>query len=104
MALFKFTNKILNNKEIEVYNKGRMNRSFTYIDDAIKILIKIILKIQKNKKNMVPFNIVNLGSKKTINLNKFIKILEKNLRKKSTKSFYPFKMVTLFRQKHQQKK
>ncbi len=90
MALFKFTNKILNNKEIEVYNKGRMNRSFTYIDDAIKILIKIILKNpKKNKKNMVPFNIVNLGSKKTINLNKFIKILEKNLRKKSTKKFLP---------------
>ena len=83
-------NKILNNKEIEVYNNGKMNRSFTYIDDAIKILEKIILKIpKKNSKNKVPFNIVNLGSKKTINLINFIKVIEKCLKKKSIKKYLP---------------
>ena len=82
MALFKFTDKILNNKKIEVYNNGKMNRSFTYIDDAIKILEKIIHKIpKKTSKNRVPFNIVNLGSKKTINLINFIKAIEKCLKK-----------------------
>ena len=90
MALFKFTDKILNNKKIEVYNNGKMNRSFTYIDDAIKILEKIIHKIpKKTSKNRVPFNIVNLGSKKTINLINFIKAIEKCLKKKSIKRYLP---------------
>ena len=46
MALFKFTKAILNNEEIDVYNKGDMSRDFTYIDDlisAINLLLKIFL-------------------------------------------------------------
>ncbi len=90
MALFKFTRNILENKKIDVYNNGKMNRSFTYIDDAIKILTKIILKIPNtNKKNSVPFNIMNIGSKKTINLLNFINLIEKNLNKKSLKNYLP---------------
>ncbi len=90
MALFKFTKKILSNKEIEVYNNGKMSRSFTYIDDAINILEKIVLKKpKKNYKYNIPFDIVNLGSKTTIKLTSFIKIIEKNLKKKSIKRFLP---------------
>ena len=91
MALFKFTRNIIKNKKIEVFNNGNMSRSFTYIDDATKILEKIITKDQKKikKKKEVPFNIINLGSKKTVNLKKFILLIEKNLNKKSKKKYLP---------------
>ena len=90
MALFKFTKNILNNKKIDVYNNGKMNRSFTYIDDAIRILIKIIFKTPNTiKKNNIPFNIINIGSKKTVNLLNFINLIEKKLNKKSIKKYLP---------------
>ena len=44
MALYKFTEKINKNKTIEIYNNGEMFRSFTYIDDAVKVILKIIKK------------------------------------------------------------
>ena len=90
MALFKFTDKILKNKEIEVYNEGKMNRSFTFIDDVVKILEKVILKIPKsNSSKKVKYNILNIGSKNSISLLKFIQLIEKNLDKKSFKKFLP---------------
>ena len=90
MALFKFTNKILNKKKIDVYNNGKMNRSFTYIDDAVKILEKIIYEIpKKQNKTKIPFNVLNLGSKKSISLKNFIKLIEKYLNIKSNKKLLP---------------
>ena len=58
MALFKFTKNIIENKKIDVFNNGNMFRDFTYIDDAIDALYKIIKKDPKieknfNKKNQV---------------------------------------------------
>ena len=47
MALFKFTKSIINNNEITIYNKGKMSRDFTYIDDAVNFTIKLIDMIPK---------------------------------------------------------
>ena len=96
MSLFKFTDSIIKNKKIEVFNKGNMYRDFTYIDDVVNAIIKISQKIprglkkQKQKKlkpdeSFAPFKIYNVGNNKPINLKKYIKILEKVLKKKANK-------------------
>ena len=54
MALFKFTKNILENKEIDVYNNGNHIRDFTYIDDVVESIIKLINKIPKKSKTLMP--------------------------------------------------
>ncbi len=81
MALFKFTNNILKNKTIEIFNYGTHTRDFTYIDDIINGIEKCI----KIKKSNIYFKIFNLGNSKPINLLTFIKIIEKKLNIKAKK-------------------
>ncbi len=78
MSLFKFTKNILENKKIELYNKGKHVRDFTYIDDICESINKIITKIPKGK---IKYRLLNIGSNKPQNLKKFISIIEKNLNK-----------------------
>ena len=89
MALYKFTDKIIKNKKIEIYNKGEMYRSFTYIDDAVKSVIKVINNFDKIDKYKVPFKILNIGTSKSEKLLKFVKLIEKNLKTKALKIFLP---------------
>ena len=92
MALFKFTKKIINNEYIEVYNNGEMYRSFTYIDDVTKAMLKIIANIDKVKGSKVPFKLLNIGSNKSEKLLNFITLIEKNLNKKAKKKYLPTQM------------
>ena len=63
-----------------------MNRDFTYIDDVVEAVIKIILSKKKNKTN---YEIFNIGSGKIITLKKFIKTLEDVVEIKAKKRFLP---------------
>ncbi len=99
MALFKFTNSILSNKPIDIYNFGKMKRDFTYIDDLIKSILLLVNKIPEEPRkrkikykndsisDVAPWRIVNIGNSKSIDLIKFIQILEKLLGKKAKKNF-----------------
>jgi UDP-glucuronate 4-epimerase len=99
MAYFKFTRKILSQKKIDIYNNGKMFRDYTYIDDIVdgicKLLNKVPSKKQINKfKNdslspVAPFRILNIGNTKKISLINFIDTLEKKLKKKSKKNYLP---------------
>ena len=99
MAYFKFTSKILSQKKIDIYNKGKMFRDYTYIDDIVDGLCKLIQKVPSNKNNnkfkndslspVAPFRILNIGNTKKINLINFINTLEKELKKKSKKNYLP---------------
>ena len=82
MAYFKFTKNILNEKEIEIYNQGNMQRDFTYIDDIIDGTISAI-------DNAKTFEIFNLGNSTPINLLDFISVIEKKVGKKAIKKFKP---------------
>ena len=70
MALFKFTHNILNDLEIEVYNHGNMKRDFTYIDDVVWAIFKLIDKAPSIKKSLefdnvsfdAPFRTINIGN------------------------------------------
>jgi len=82
MALFKFVKNILEDKPIEVYNYGKMKRDFTHISDIVSGVISAIDK-------PFPYEIFNLGGDNPIELNYFIKIIEKELAKKAKKKLMP---------------
>ena len=90
MAIWKFTESIINNKPIEVFNRGKLSRDFTYIDDIIDGVEKAI-KLSKNKK----FNkheIYNLGNNSPVLLNTMIELLEDIIGKKAQKKLVPMQL------------
>jgi UDP-glucuronate 4-epimerase len=106
MAYFKFTKKILSQKKIDIYNKGKMFRDYTYIDDIIDGISKIITKVPSKKqinkyKNdslspVAPFRILNIGNTKKISLLNFINSLEKELKRKAKKNYLPMQKGDVF--------
>ncbi len=98
MAYFKFTKQILNKEKIDIYNKGKMYRDYTYIDDIVDGILKLLNKVPKLKnktfKNdsispVAPFRILNIGNTKKVYLLDFINTLEKELKLKAIKRFLP---------------
>ena len=99
MALFKFTKGILNKKRIDIYNKGKMYRDFTYIDDIVKGIFLLINKPPNHKQKgkfkkdtlspIAPFRILNIGNTKKVYLLNFIKTLEKELNIKAIRNYMP---------------
>ncbi|MBU2028359.1 SDR family NAD(P)-dependent oxidoreductase, partial [Patescibacteria group bacterium] len=85
MALFKFTKNIFAGQPIEVYNRGKMTRNFTYIDDIVSGVITIL---DKGK----GYDIVNIGGDKAEKLMRYIEVIEKNVGKKSKKKMLPMQM------------
>ncbi|WDV46106.1 GDP-mannose 4,6-dehydratase [Clostridiaceae bacterium M8S5] len=100
MAVYKFTNLIANNKEVKVYNFGHIDRDFTYIDDVVSGVMKIIDKppVGINDKNLssqdpsisiARYRIYNIGSSRSINLMKLISMIEDKLDKKANIKYLP---------------
>ena len=77
MALFKFKN-IINNRSIELYNKGNHFRDFTYIDDITDGIYSLIYKQSKKK---IPYEIFNIGNGNPKKLLDYLKFIENNLNK-----------------------
>ena len=84
MALFLFTKAIIEDQSIDVYNYGKMQRDFTYIDDIVNGIYKII-NGEKRKK----YNIYNIGNNNTVELMDFITCIEKKLGKTAKKNMLP---------------
>jgi UDP-glucuronate 4-epimerase len=100
MALFIFTKAILNDQPINVYNNGLMKRDFTYIDDLVECVVRLIPKIAKPNSNwdsfrpdpatsFAPYRIYNVGNSSTVELLRYIEIIEQKLGKKAIKNFMP---------------
>ena len=97
MALFKFTKGIINKKKFDIYNNGRMNRDFTFIDDIVNGITALINKapnlnqlgkIRNDSLSPVaPFRILNIGNTKKIFLLDFVNELEKQLGKKAIRNY-----------------
>ena len=98
MALFKFTNCIINQRKIEIFNNGEMRRDFTFIDDITESIIRLIKKpptednsFENSKNNpstsWAPFNIFNIGNSTSIKLLDFIQVLEEELGISARKDF-----------------
>jgi UDP-glucuronate 4-epimerase len=100
MAYFLFTKKILERKPIEVYNRGKMKRDFTYIDDIVEGVYRVMQKKPEPDplwdgnnpdpgKSFAPFKIYNIGNNKPVELLRFIKVLEDELGIEAEKRFLP---------------
>jgi len=76
MAIYIFTKNILAEKNIDVYNHGKMFRDFTYVGDIVDGIIKALEK-------SYPYEIFNLGNSETVELKYLITTIEKNLKKKA---------------------
>lgn len=87
MAMFLFTDAIEKNEPIKVFNNGDLERDFTYIDDIIEGVMKII----NPEKEISPTNysLYNIGNSKPVKLMDFINEIEKQLGKKAKKDMYP---------------
>ena len=99
MALFKFTKGIIGNKKIDIYNRGKMYRDFTFVDDIVNGIIALINKAPNVKqlgkiKNdslspVAPFRILNIGNTRKVYLLDFINALEKEIGKKAIRNYMP---------------
>ncbi len=97
MALFKFTKGIIKKKKIDIYNRGKMYRDFTYIDDIVKGITGLINKAPNLKQlgkikndslsSIAPFRILNIGNTQKVYLLNFISALEKEIGKKAIRNY-----------------
>lgn len=99
MALFLFTEAILKGIPIKVFNNGKMMRDFTYIDDIIDGVVKLInnkpmfnesiCKLPTSNVETAPYRIYNIGNNNPVELEYFIEVLERFLGKKAIKEYFP---------------
>ena len=96
MAPFIFTDSILNGKPLKIFNNGKMERDFTYVEDIVEAQMRLIdiipSKCQSTSSpniSTAPFKIYNIGSSRPINLMDFIQTLEKTIGKEAEKVMMP---------------
>jgi UDP-glucuronate 4-epimerase len=100
MSLFMFTRNILEGKPIDVFNYGNHRRDFTYIDDIVEGVIRVIDKPAQANTNWAgdnpdpgtsraPYRVYNIGNNNPVHLLKFIETLEKSLGKEAIKNLLP---------------
>jgi UDP-glucuronate 4-epimerase len=100
MAMFLFTKAIIDDKPIQVFNNGEMERDFTYIDDIVDGLVKVMNNIPQGNpdwsglnpvtsSSKAPYRIYNIGNSKPVKLTLFIEAIEKKLDKKAERILMP---------------
>lgn len=100
MALFLFTKAILNNEPIKVFNNGNMVRDFTYIDDIVEGIVRVIDNVPSGDKNWSghtpnpssskdPYRVYNIGNNNPVKLMDFITEIEKKLGIEAKKELLP---------------
>lgn len=96
MAYFSFTNKILAGETIKIFNNGDLYRDFTYIDDIIQGMMRILPKPPVENEDGVRYKVYNIGNNKPENLLHFVEILEKCLGRKADKEFLPMQQGDVY--------
>ncbi|MDL5045549.1 NAD-dependent epimerase [Oscillatoria amoena NRMC-F 0135] len=100
MALFIFTKAILEGNPIDVYNNGDMKRDFTYIDDIVEGMVRLLPRVPSPdttwkgshpdpSTSFAPYRLYNIGNNKPVELLRFIEVLEEKIGKKAVKNFLP---------------
>lgn len=99
MALFMFTRNILAGKPIDVFNFGHHRRDFTYIDDIVEGVVRVLDNVATPNPDWngdhpdpgtskAPYRLYNIGNNQPVELLRFIEVLEECLGKKAEKTFY----------------
>jgi len=100
MALFLFTKAILTGQPIDVFNEGKMKRDFTYIDDIVEGVVRVLRRPAAPNPNWradapdsatscAPYRLYNIGNHSPVELSRFIEIIEDCLGKKAVKNLLP---------------
>jgi UDP-glucuronate 4-epimerase len=100
MALFHFTRQILAGKPIEVFNHGNHKRDFTYVDDIVEGVVRVLDRIPTPNpaahdspspaySTTAPYRLYNIGSNSPVELLRYIEVLEQALGRKAIKQFLP---------------
>ena len=94
MAYYKFTKAIMNGDPIDVYNNGEMKRDFTYIDDIIAGVVRVMDRIPSAEACRVsgaeaPYKLYNIGNNNPVTLGSFIAAIEESCGRKALKNFLP---------------
>ncbi|MBU1342636.1 MAG: NAD-dependent epimerase [Proteobacteria bacterium] len=100
MALFLFTKAILNDEPINVFNNGNMQRDFTYIDDIVEGVVRVMNTIPEAdpdwtsdtpnpSSSCVPYKLYNIGNNQPVALMAFVEAIEKAIGKKAVKNYLP---------------
>jgi UDP-glucuronate 4-epimerase len=92
MAYYKFTEAILNGDSIDVYNNGDMERDFTYIDDIVEAVARVIDNVPRSKKApdskaTAPYALYNIGNNNPVTLRSFIEAIEESCNRKAVKNY-----------------
>jgi len=98
MALFKFTKAIVNDETIDVYNHGKMMRDFTYVDDIVEAISRLVKKPATPNENWTgadpdpssssaPYKIYNIGNNSPVRLMEFVEAIENKLGKTAKKNY-----------------
>lgn len=98
MALYLFTRAICEGKPINVFNHGKMRRDFTYIDDIVEGVLRIVTHVPQPNPDWIgsrpdpstspaPYRIYNIGNNNTVELERFIAVLETSLGKKAVRNY-----------------
>ena len=89
MALFRFTDAILNDRPIRVFNYGDMRRDFTYIDDVVDGTLRALDRPLFRSNRHPPHRVFNLGNNRAESLLDVIDVLEETLGRKAEKRLEP---------------
>ena len=94
MSYFKFTKAIMKGDPIQVYNSGNMKRDFTYIDDIVEGIVRLLGKKPERIQlptisSNAPYKIYNIGNNQPVELMEFIAVFEDKIGKKAIKQFLP---------------
>ncbi len=84
MAYFDFTNKLIKGETIEIFNYGNCKRDFTYIDDIVEGVMRVIRKAPEKAMGedglpVPPYKVYNIGNSSSVNLLEFVQILQEEL-------------------------
>jgi UDP-glucuronate 4-epimerase len=100
MALFLFTRAILEGRPIDVFNFGKMNRDFTYVDDVVEGVVRVMDRSAESDPafdpgqpdpalSSAPYRLFNIGNQSPVELMAYIEAIEEALGKKAEKNFLP---------------
>lgn len=98
MALFKFVDATLKGKPIDVYGEGRMSRDFTFVDDLVESIVRLVPLVPERDAESdagdslspaAPFRVVNIGGGAPVELTKFIDAIEAKLGRKANRNLMP---------------
>jgi UDP-glucuronate 4-epimerase len=100
MALFKFTDRILKGEPIDVYNYGNHRRDFTYIDDIVEGVVRVMSRVPEGNdawtgdspdpaSSKAPWKVYNIGNNQPVELMRYIEVIEECVGKTAEKNMLP---------------